>query len=50
MARETRETRHTFHAVTHDVVHYPIIQALHVKEIEKRNNQLGDKERLNGTR
>ena len=42
MARETRETRHTFHAVTHDVVHYPIIQALHVKEIERRNKEGGN--------
>jgi hypothetical protein len=33
----------TFHAVTHDFLQYSEIQAQKSKEIEKRNNKLGDK-------
>jgi hypothetical protein len=40
----------TFHDITHDVVQYPAIQALYAKEIEKINNELGDKEKIIGTR
>jgi hypothetical protein len=40
----------TFHTVTHTFLGKVVNRARYVLEIEKRNNELGDKERKKGTR
>jgi hypothetical protein len=40
----------SFHAVTHDFFGQVVNGTLYVLEIEKRNNKIGDKEKLSGTR